>query len=51
MKQHHGNIPVVMFYESSGKKVLLAEENWVTDEPNFVQQLIALLGNGNVIFK
>jgi len=51
MKQHHGNIPVVMFYESSGKKVLLAEENWVTDEPNFVKQLIALLGNGNVIFK
>jgi DNA polymerase-3 subunit alpha len=51
MKQHQGNIPVVMFYESSGKKVLLAEENWVTDEPNFVTQLKALLGNGNVIFK
>ena len=51
MEQHHGNIPVVMFYESSGKKVLLAEENWVTDEPDFVTQLKALLGNGNVIFK
>lgn len=51
MKQYRGTVPVVMFYTQSGKKLLVNEANWVSDDPHFVAQLEELLGKGNVIFK
>ncbi|WP_035053234.1 DNA polymerase III subunit alpha [Carnobacterium pleistocenium] len=46
-----GNIPVVLFYMQTNKKIVLAEENWIDDTPELLEQLKALLGKDNVVIK
>jgi DNA polymerase-3 subunit alpha len=51
LRKHKGQIPVVLFYERNGKKVLLTEENWVKKDEEIESRLGSLLGTENVIFK
>ncbi|WP_430598442.1 DNA polymerase III subunit alpha [Enterococcus sp. AZ177] len=51
IQQNKGNTPVIIYFEENGKKVVLGEENWVADTLSVKEQLEAILGNQNVVFK
>lgn len=51
LKAHPGNVPVVLFYESTGKKVLLTENTWITADDILQEHLRKLAGEENVVFK
>lgn len=51
LRKHRGRVPVVLFYESNGKKVLLTEENWLKKDEEMERKLGHLLGEENVVFK
>ncbi|MEI5992753.1 DNA polymerase III subunit alpha [Candidatus Enterococcus mansonii] len=51
IQQHLGQIPVILYFEENGKKLVLGEENWLTDSEDVKQQLITILGSQNVVFK
>lgn len=46
-----GPVPVVLFYETSGKRLQLPEQNWLLKSPESIEALKKLLGNENVVFK
>ncbi|TXX29410.1 DNA polymerase III subunit alpha, partial [Escherichia coli] len=39
LRKHRGRVPVVLFYESNGKKVLLTEENWLKKDEEMERKL------------
>ncbi|AEB29702.1 DNA polymerase III subunit alpha [Carnobacterium sp. 17-4] len=51
MMKAKGNIPVVLYYVQTNKKIVLAEENWIHDTPELIEQLEELLGKENVVIK
>lgn len=51
IKEYGGSIPVVLFYEETGKQVLLESEYWLQENSDLNQELQSLFGEGNVIFK
>ncbi|EOH99781.1 DNA polymerase III, alpha subunit [Enterococcus haemoperoxidus ATCC BAA-382] len=51
IQKHKGNTPVIIYFEKNGKKLVLGEENWVTDTVDAKEQLEAILGGQNVVFK
>lgn len=50
-QKHKGNTPVIMYFEKNGKKLVLGEENWVANTIDVKEQLEAILGSQNVVFK
>lgn len=46
-----GNIPVVLYYAQTNKKIVLGEENWIQDTPELLEQLERLLGKDNIVIK
>ncbi|EOI01938.1 DNA polymerase III, alpha subunit [Enterococcus moraviensis ATCC BAA-383] len=50
-QKHKGNTPVIMYFEKNGKKLVLGEENWVANTVEVKEQLEAILGSQNVVFK
>lgn len=51
IKKNKGSSPVVLYYESSKKKVVLGEENWLNYSDAIEVQLQEILGVENVVFK
>lgn len=51
LSRHAGHIPVIVYFEKTGKKIVLNEENWVAHTSASQQQLAYVLGEQNVIFK
>ncbi|MGG3955869.1 DNA polymerase III subunit alpha [Bhargavaea massiliensis] len=48
---HRGYAPVILYYEAERKKVQLSHEYAVSPTDECIHQLIALLGDGNVVVK
>ncbi|MHC5269912.1 DNA polymerase III subunit alpha [Enterococcus sp. LJL98] len=46
-----GTVPVVFYYEETGKKVLLESEYWMSEDLRDKEALSVLFGEENVIFK
>lgn len=51
IKKNKGSSPVVLYYESSNKKIVLGEENWLNYSDTVEEQLKRILGVQNVVFK
>ncbi|MFC5984956.1 DNA polymerase III subunit alpha [Marinicrinis lubricantis] len=51
MSRFKGDVPVVLFYESSGKTVVLNEPYLVLPNPGLIKQMEQLLGTGSVVVK
>ena len=51
MMRSKGNIPVVLYYVQSNKKIGLAEESWINDTPELIEELENLLGKENIVIK
>ncbi|MGM0216948.1 DNA polymerase III subunit alpha [Enterococcus sp. AZ126] len=51
IQKHRGNTPVIIYFEKNGKKLVLGEENWIADTVDVKEQLEAILGDQNVVFK
>ncbi|MGG5340512.1 DNA polymerase III subunit alpha [Enterococcus sp. AZ192] len=51
LKQNKGNVPVIIYFEKDGKKLVLGEENWLTETIEVKEQLVEILGAENVVFK
>ncbi|EOL43303.1 DNA polymerase III subunit alpha [Enterococcus caccae] len=51
IQAHRGNIPVIIYFEKNGKKLVLGEENWLADTADAKEQLDQILGSQNVVFK
>lgn len=51
IKKNKGLSPVVLYYESSKRKLVLGEENWLNYSDTVEEQLQGILGVGNVVFK
>ena len=51
LQRHKGHIPVILYFEASGKKIALSEENWLDDSEESKCQLSSLLGEKNLAFK
>ncbi|MBO0472433.1 DNA polymerase III, alpha subunit [Enterococcus sp. DIV0840] len=51
IQKHRGNTPVIIYFEKNGKKLVLGEENWLADTVDAKEQLEAILGGQNVVFK
>jgi DNA polymerase-3 subunit alpha len=51
IRKHHGDIPVVLYYEGQDKTVLLSEKDHVNGADICLNQLKELLGTKNVILK
>ena len=51
IQRNKGLIPVVLYYESNKKKLVLGEENWVEYSDTIQKQLQGILGEQNVVFK
>lgn len=51
IQKHQGTIPVILYFEKNGKKLVLGAENWLADTADVKEQLEAILDSGNVVFK
>ncbi|WP_430606219.1 DNA polymerase III, alpha subunit [Enterococcus sp. AZ170] len=51
LQKHKGNTPVIIYFEKSNKKLVLGEENWLSETIDVKEQLEAILGSQNVVFK
>ena len=51
MMKAKGNIPVVLYYVQSNKKIGLTEESWINDTPELIEELENLLGKENIVIK
>jgi DNA polymerase III subunit alpha len=49
--EHGGKIQVLLFYESSNKKIRLGEEDLINPTEEFMQKLKGLLGEKNVVLQ
>lgn len=50
-KENSGHTQVVMYYESTGKRIRLGEEDMVSSSKSFIDKLKNMLGENNVILK
>ncbi|EOL41860.1 DNA polymerase III subunit alpha [Enterococcus phoeniculicola] len=50
-RQHKGSVPIIIFFEQSGKKIGLNAENWIEDSQEVKNQLSYILGEENVVFR
>ncbi|KAF1297450.1 DNA polymerase III subunit alpha [Enterococcus sp. JM4C] len=50
-RKNRGSVPIIIFFEQSGKKIGLSAENWLEDSQEVKNQLSYILGEGNVVFK
>ncbi|MGI6097477.1 MAG: DNA polymerase III subunit alpha [Dethiobacteria bacterium] len=48
LRQAEGGIPVYLFFEKEKKTILVEEDCWATDEPDFLQKVKNILGADNV---
>lgn len=51
IQTYKGNTPVIIYFEKSGKKLVLGAENWIADTVDAKEQLELILGSQNVVFK
>ncbi|MGX1982383.1 DNA polymerase III subunit alpha [Thermolongibacillus altinsuensis] len=51
LKKHHGHTPVILYYEKERRKIQLPNEYAVHADEQCLEQLKALLGEGNVALK
>ena len=51
IKQHPGNVPVILFFEKDRRKQLLDEKNWLAHTAELETQLTQIFGSENVVFK
>jgi DNA polymerase-3 subunit alpha len=51
LQRHQGHIPVIIYFERTGKKIVLNEENWLDDSEASKSQLSYILGEKNIAFK
>ncbi|MBM7617086.1 DNA polymerase-3 subunit alpha [Weissella uvarum] len=51
ISQHHGTNPVLVVDEQTGKKIVLADNQRLDNQPATQQALQGLLGQNNVVFK
>ncbi|MFD2305861.1 DNA polymerase III subunit alpha [Enterococcus termitis] len=51
IQKNKGNVPVIIYFEKTGKKLVLGEENWLTETTTVKEQLVDILGDENVVFK
>ncbi|MBD5806590.1 DNA polymerase III subunit alpha [Limosilactobacillus walteri] len=49
--QHHGNIPVILFYPATDKKIILSQHQWLKDSQETKKMLGKLLGQENVVLQ
>ncbi|MBB1078322.1 DNA polymerase III subunit alpha [Limosilactobacillus sp. STM2_1] len=48
---HHGNIPVILFYPATDKKIILSQQQWLEDSQKTKKILEELLGQENVVLQ
>ncbi|WP_412990252.1 DNA polymerase III subunit alpha [Pediococcus siamensis] len=51
LRSHPGNIPVLLFYPQTDKKVLLEKPYWLANDEEITSALTNLLGSGNVVLQ
>lgn len=51
LRQHHGNVPVILIEENENRKIILKENLWLKDDDQTIETLSKLLGSKNVILK
>lgn len=51
IKAHPGQVPVVLYFQQSGKKIVLSDENWIEATNEAKHQLSSILGVENIAFK
>ena len=51
LQQYKGTIPVILYYEKKGKKVLLKEKYWVKNDDNLLNRIEMTLGKGNIVIR
>lgn len=51
LRTFHGQVPVIVYDESTDRKVLLNENLWFTSAREAQQKVIDLLGENNVVLK
>ncbi|MBP2099335.1 DNA polymerase III subunit alpha [Enterococcus rivorum] len=51
MKNHPGPVPVILYFQQSGKKIVLSDENWIKDTNEVKHELSSILGEENIAFK
>jgi len=45
---HKGTVPVIIYFEESGKKLRTSKELWVEPDERFMSEIHRVLGEGNV---
>lgn len=50
-QENPGNIPVILFYPATDRKVMLAKQQWLKDSQKVKGALTALLGTENVVLQ
>lgn len=51
LRQYSGNIPVILYYAESNKKVVLNETDWVDGSSELQKRLEELIGGGNIVIQ
>ncbi|MEG0474195.1 MAG: DNA polymerase III subunit alpha [Carnobacterium sp.] len=51
LKQHSGNIPVILYYEATNKKMVLDETEWVDGSEMLQEVLKKIMGSKNVVIQ
>lgn len=51
IRQNHGTIPVMVYEEQKGRKIVLDRHFWLSDSAQTRLQLVKLLGNENVVLQ
>lgn len=51
MQNYAGNVPVILFYVKTNRKIVVNESGWVDGSAEFVTELEKLLGKGNIIIQ
>ena len=51
LKAEAGNVPVILFYVESNKKIVLNDTEWVTISEGLLSRLEELLGKQNIVWQ
>ncbi len=51
LQEEHGNIPVILYYVATNKKMVLNESEWVNGSEELILKLEELVGKGNVVLQ
>jgi DNA polymerase-3 subunit alpha len=51
IQANKGTVPVILYFEKDRRKIVLNEASWLDDSPETKEQLAAVLGQENVVFK